>query len=482
MLCWLRGSEKKRSDQYHNLMLAIHAHGLLPRLFRCFSTQTVQSSGKTWRVSSLGRVCSLNGTVSYGCVHPSGYRYVNMLQKTWPVHRVVMITFNGLPTCEKAWQVHHVDGDRGNNRLTNLEYVTASQNIRYSFDNPARKSNASAISKPVISRPTTSEEWTWHASVKAAASQLSVTHRAVSQSCKTNSPAKGYFFRYVYECEDSRNPSQPGEEWRPMLYPRSGIEVSGRTVSSLGRISSKRGIISRGHLNRMGYHETCVSVNGQYQTIHVHRLVAAVFIGLPQAGSCIHVNHKDLKKSNNAVDNLEYLTLAENASHFHFHASKQRKTGRKPVWSKRYGVDEPWVWHQSVTHAGKELGLSCGNIWECAHGRRKRAGSYEFQLADLSEAHPLSGEEWRDIDMLTLQEDRQSRQWAALSCMPAKFVEIARVQEAHLDCNHCRVCENCIKLREPYWTRLYAPAFTKDPLKPFEDFHQGDKGFTFGGL
>jgi hypothetical protein len=66
--------------------------------------------------------------------------------------------------------------------------------------------------------------------------------------------------------------------------------------------------------------------------------------------------------------------------------------------------------------------------------------------------------------------------------MPAKFVEIARVQEAHLDCNHCRVCENCIKLREPYWTRLYAPAFTKDPLKPFEDFHQGDKGFTFGGL
>lgn len=386
-------------------MLVIHAYCLLPRAFRCFSTQTVQSTRQSWRVSSLGRVCSLNGTVSHGWLSPSGYRYVFILNQPWPIHRVVMITFNGPPTCQKAWQVHHVDSDRSNNCLSNLVYVTASQNSIYSHKNLSRKSNALARSKPVMSRPTESEKWTYHASIAEAACQLGVATSTVSRSCSTNSPAKGYLFRY----RDLSQRNHPGEEWQPMLDPRSGDEVYGRMVSSLGRISSQTGLIGRGHLNRKGYHETSISVSGQYRTIEVHRLVAAAFIGPPQCRRCIHVNHKDLNKVNNAASNLEYVTPAENASHFHAHSSSTRTTGLKPIWSKAYRVDEPWVWHASIANAAKELGLNRGNISACAHGKIGRVGKYEFQLADMQESHPLPGEQWRDIDILALQQDRQSR-------------------------------------------------------------------------
>src|SRR6185369_6475365 len=51
----------------------------------------------------------------------------------------------------------------------------------------------------------------------------------------------------------------------------------------------------------------------RWQTICVHRLVAAAFIG-PCPEGC-EVNHKDLNKANNSVGNLEYITHAENVKH-----------------------------------------------------------------------------------------------------------------------------------------------------------------------
>ena len=140
------------------------------------------------------------------------------------------------------------------------------------------------------------------------------------------SPAKGLHIQILRINQTMQSLEKSGDR---CLTPTSGAEVCGRMVSSLGRISSKLGIISTGHLNKMGYHQTGVTVNGQKRTIHVHRLVAAAFIGLPEAGCCVHVNHKDLDKGNNAAENLEYLTPAENATHFHALSSWVRTNGLK---------------------------------------------------------------------------------------------------------------------------------------------------------
>ena len=386
------------------MITCLHLHVSFPRIFRCFATA---NTAKTWRVSSLGRVCSLYGVVSHGYLHPSGYRIVQILGQFWKVHRVVMITFNGPPKSSEAWQVHHLDGDPGNNCLENLEYVTQGQNTQYSYASLSRKCSGPARSKPVMFRPTLSTEWTACPSGRAAAHLLGISSSTVSRACHTMTPACGDFFRF----QDAE--ALPTEEWRPMVDPFSGALVGGRKVSSLGRITSCSGVIGVGCLKRIGYHGTSISVHGQTRDVNVHQLVAAAFVGPPPSGPCIHVNHKDTNKANNAASNLEYVTAAENAAHFLANSSETKKPRStcKPVWSRPLGSDEPWKWHESATSAERELGLSRGHVSNCVNGKARFAGKYECKFAEVPESHPLPGEEWRDVDIHALQRDRWSRLW-----------------------------------------------------------------------
>lgn len=52
--------------------------------------------------------------------------------KTFTVHRLVMLAFRG----DSKLQVNHKNEAKTDNRLANLEYVTSSQNIRYSLARP----------------------------------------------------------------------------------------------------------------------------------------------------------------------------------------------------------------------------------------------------------------------------------------------------------------------------------------------------------
>jgi hypothetical protein len=52
----------------------------------------------------------------------------------------------------------------------------------------------------------------------------------------------------------------------------------------------------------------------------VHRLVAEHFIG--NIGKGLEVNHKDLNKHNNHIDNLEIVTRRENLIHYYANKNK----------------------------------------------------------------------------------------------------------------------------------------------------------------
>ena len=53
--------------------------------------------------------------------------------------------------------------------------------------------------------------------------------------------------------------------------------------------------------------------NGEHRECLVARLVATTFLGPPAEGHT--VNHKDGNRMNNAIENLEWLTLADNIRH-----------------------------------------------------------------------------------------------------------------------------------------------------------------------
>lgn len=385
----------------------------LPITCRPMSAQTLPLAKGTWQVSSYGRCCNSRGMIGLGSLHASGYRRVQLTEQQWYVHRVVKLTFHGLPGNDGAWQVHHRDGNKANNRLENLEFVSNSVNVKHSHADPSRGCGRSKISKPVLWRPVGSEIWQRYASVTRAAEQLGMAVSTISRCCTQRSSAKGFEFRFEKVLESALE----GEQWRSMLDPATGTPVPGRMVSSLGRVRLKNGFTYYGSRFQSGYFQTSMRErNGTRRWPLVHRLVAAAFIGpSPTPEQCI-VNHKDGNKGNNAVENLEYTTQAENVSHYFARAggkSTTPKSTAKPVWSRACGREDGWEWHASMNKAANALGLNSSSVSACARGLIKQAGGYEFWLADVPDNKLLPGEEWRPIDFSLLQKDRKLRRKAA---------------------------------------------------------------------
>lgn len=108
------------------------------------------------------------------------------------------------------------------------------------------------------------------------------------------------------------------EYWKEF---EKGYEVSNLgNVRSIDRIveTSKQPLRLKGKMlkpaiDKKGYKRVAVMVNGKLTTLKVHRIVAKAFIenfdNKPQ------VNHIDCVKTNNKVDNLEWVNNSENIQH-----------------------------------------------------------------------------------------------------------------------------------------------------------------------
>lgn len=102
------------------------------------------------------------------------------------------------------------------------------------------------------------------------------------------------------------------EEWRDVVGYEDYFQVSNK-----GEIFSKRSKkILKLHLRKNGYVTFCTRLSGRNSkalTFKVHRLVAMAFIDNPNNKPII--NHKDSIRSNNCVENLEWVTYKENVEH-----------------------------------------------------------------------------------------------------------------------------------------------------------------------
>lgn len=63
-----------------------------------------------------------------------------------------------------------------------------------------------------------------------------------------------------------------------------------------------------------GYNSVCLYYDGKAKTFLTHRMVAECYI--PNPDNKPQVNHKDGNKTNNKVENLEWVNSKENINHF----------------------------------------------------------------------------------------------------------------------------------------------------------------------
>lgn len=84
-----------------------------------------------------GRVFSLHSmTYLKNFLKAGDYVYVKIGKKSHRLHRLVAQTY--LPNPENKPQVNHMDGNKENNMLCNLEWMTHSENVQHACDTGLR--------------------------------------------------------------------------------------------------------------------------------------------------------------------------------------------------------------------------------------------------------------------------------------------------------------------------------------------------------
>lgn len=185
-----------------------------------------------------------------------------------------------------------------------------------------------------------------------------------------------------------------GEIWRPV----KGFEDR-YLVSNMGRVRSLGSCHDTGNniivfkekirsisLDSDGYCFLNFSINNKSIPQKVHRLVADAFIqnneDLPT------VNHKDCDKTNNSVENLEWVTKEAN----HAHAVKNgRMSGngknlpklnkeRCSRAVKQYDLTGKFLKEfPSVSDAARSVGTTPGNICNNIYGKYKHTKGYTWR-------------------------------------------------------------------------------------------------------
>ena len=99
-----------------------------------------------YQVSNLGKVRARKYIMINGCLEivpgkilsqtkSRGYPYtgvqLNNKRRSFSVHRLVAICF--IPNPKSLPEVNHIDGIKTNNKITNLEWVTSSENKKHAF-------------------------------------------------------------------------------------------------------------------------------------------------------------------------------------------------------------------------------------------------------------------------------------------------------------------------------------------------------------
>ena len=200
--------KQKRTGNYE---FKVDINSMEPEVLEGEIWKDVQNTGA--KVSSFGRIKIVRGMTYTPNPSRSGYVYVHINKKNYSIHRLMAIAFN-LPRQEGQDYINHKDGNPSNNKLSNLEYVTRSENINHSYKtNTNRKSSATKHSKPIMGRQLGTEVWIKYPSACEAARNLNLKNSSISAVCngKTNR-AGNYEFKFD---NDSTEPEVlEGEEWR----------------------------------------------------------------------------------------------------------------------------------------------------------------------------------------------------------------------------------------------------------------------------
>ena len=166
------------------------------------------------------------------------------------------------------------------------------------------------------------------------------------------------------------------EIWKPIFGYEGLYEVSNlgnvkslerKTFRTLTGWSTQKERILKSCPNPRGYLTVQLSKNGVGKTRVIYRLVAEAFLNHFSKGYSLVVNHIDLNKKNNRLDNLELISQRENANHKHL------KAGRSSIYTGVCLIKATNKWKATIHVNGKNRHLGFYNFEIDAHEKYQEA-------------------------------------------------------------------------------------------------------------
>lgn len=168
-------------------------------LYQVSNTGKIKSlDRKVWNYIKKGKIIKTHIVVDYEYV----VLYKNKTQKNYRVHRLVANAFILNPNNYK--EVNHIDGNKLNNNVSNLEWCSRSQNLKHAYKNNLRKPlnkglfyNKNYNSKSVIQYDKNKKIIKKWDCIKRASDELKINEGDIVSCCKNKlKTAGGYIWEY----------------------------------------------------------------------------------------------------------------------------------------------------------------------------------------------------------------------------------------------------------------------------------------------
>ncbi len=220
------------------------------------------------------------------------------------MHQLVAHAFLDLPEIEK-YVINHKNGNKLDNTSENLEFISNGENVKHAARLGLRKPYTCSVDQYDMNETLLNT----YSSIKEAWEATGVSDSKISTVCKgKRNNAGGFIWKYT------NREAPPNIDIKDKTYVRKLQDYKNYYVTNDGKIYSKsHNVFMSQRKDGNGYMLITLYQNATSKDELVHRLVAKTFIPNPEESP--YVNHKNGNKSDNRVDNLDWMTCSENVIH-----------------------------------------------------------------------------------------------------------------------------------------------------------------------
>jgi hypothetical protein len=338
-----------------------------------------------YSISNLGNIKNNTNNKLLKIQKSSGYSTIGLNQNSkrdsFLIHRLVAQAF--IPNPENKLTVNHINHDKHDNRVINLEWNTQKEQNDHNYKSETKKRTTTRARSVACFDKITNEkciefrtmaeasEWLY---TKGTSKCVDSCLAGIRHSINLNHICHGYIWKYT----DLDSKDLDNEIWKE-IPEEFTLGKSNYWVSNKGRYKNNRGKLIE-FKSAFQYITISFRNNDKHVMYQLHRIIAYLFV--PNLENKPFVNHIDGNKENNCADNLEWVTKSENTKHAHA-AGLIKSTARKVNQYDKAG--NFIAQFASIKGAGIALKLDKSTIGHICTGDRpwsKTCGGFVFKYAD----------------------------------------------------------------------------------------------------